>query len=312
MIDRLRPAALLLAAVTAVTSSPSESEVHVQPVAAPTFSEMPKSIPLWADGAPGSEGQTSPMKAYWESYGPPGATTWYAVVTNINTPSIVPFLPQSETATGAAIVVCPGGGHRFLALEHEGYAVGKWFSEHGVAAFVLEYRLANAPGSKYLVNVHSLMDAQRAIRTVRSRAGEWKIDPTRVGIVGFSAGGEVAALAATQFSSPVKGSSDAVDELDCHPSFQGLFYPGLPTPVPVPNAQTPPAFLCGAFDDGFHLTTPMVRYYISLANAGVPTELHVYMKGGHGFGIRDQDRPVYSWMPLFASWLGTLGKPAGP
>jgi acetyl esterase/lipase len=312
MIDRLRPAALLLAALAAVASSRGETEVHVQPAADPTFSEMPKSIPLWADGAPGSEGHTSPMKAYWESYGAPGATTWYAVVTNINTPSIVPFLPRPEKATGAAIVVCPGGGHRFLALEHEGYAVGRWFSEHGVAAFVLEYRLANAPGSRYMVNVHSLMDAQRAIRTVRSRAGEWKVDPTRVGIIGFSAGGEVAALAATQFASPVKGSSDAVDGLDCRPSFQGLFYPGLPTPLPAPNAQTPPAFLCGAYDDGFHLTTPMVRYYISLADAGVPTELHVYAKGGHGFGIRDQDRPVYSWMPLFASWLGTLGSPAGP
>jgi acetyl esterase/lipase len=312
MTNRLLLSAVCLAAFTIVTSLPGETEVHVQPAAAPTFSEMPKSIPLWADGAPGSEGQTSPMKAYWESYGVPGATTWYAVVTNINTPSIVPFLPRPEKATGAAIVVCPGGGHRFLALEHEGYAVGKWFSEHGVAAFVLEYRLANASGSKYQVNVHSLMDAQRAIRTVRSRAGEWKVNPALVGIIGFSAGGEVAALAATQFSSPVKGSSDAVDELDCRPSFQGLFYPGLPKPFPVPNAQTPPAFLCGAFDDGFHLTTPMVRYYISLADAGVPTELHVYAEGGHGFGIRDQNRPVYSWMPLFASWLGTLGSPAGP
>jgi endo-1,4-beta-xylanase len=227
-------------------------------------------------------------------------------MTNINTPAILPFLPAAGTGTGAAIVVCPGGGHRFLAMEHEGYAVGKWFSEHGVAAFVLEYRLANAPGSNYNVNVHSLMDAQRAIRTVRSRASEWKVDPARVGIIGFSAGGEVAALAATRFSSPVKGSSDAIDGFDCRPSFQGLFYPGLPKPPPVPDPQTPPAFLCGAFDDGFHLTTPMVRYYISLSDAGVPTEMHIYAKGGHGFGIRDEDRPVYSWMPLFAAWLDTL------
>jgi acetyl esterase/lipase len=312
MTDRLRFAAVLVAVLTNAALSPGETEVHVQPAAPPAFSEMPDAIPLWANGAPGSEGETGPMKAYWESYGVPGSMTWYAAITNINSPSIVPFLPKPETATGAAIVVCPGGGHRFLALEHEGYAVGKWFSEHGVAVFVLEYRLANAPGSKYLVNVHSLMDAQRAIRTVRSRAKEWRVDPTRVGIVGFSAGGEVAALAATQFASPVKGSSDAIDELDCRPSFQGLFYPGLPKPLPVPNAQTPPAFLCGAFDDGFHLTTPMVRYYISLADAGVPSELHVYAKGGHGFGIRNEDRPVYSWMPLFASWVGALKSQVGP
>ena len=311
MINRSLFAVVLLASIWTALPARAETEVHVQPTAAPTFSEMPEAIPLWTGGAPGSEGQTSPMRDYWESYGIPGAMTWYAVVTNINNPSIVPFLPSPGKATGAAIVVCPGGGHRFLALEHEGYAVGKWFSEHGVAAFVLEYRLENAPGSKYSVSVHSLMDAQRAIRMVRSRASEWKIDPARVGIIGFSAGGEVAALAATRFSSPIKGSNDAIDGFDCRPSFQGLFYPGLPKPPPVPDAQTPPAFLCGAFDDGFHLTTPMVKYYISLADAGVPTELHVYAMGGHGFGIRDQDRPVYSWMPLFASWLGTLANPPG-
>jgi endo-1,4-beta-xylanase len=251
----------------------------------------------------------SPLKAYWESYTTTAGSTWYAVVSSINNPSIVPFLPAPGKAAGAAIVVCPGGGHKFLALEHEGYAVGKWFSERGVAAFVLEYRLANAPGSTYQVNVHALMDAQRAIRTIRSRAKEWNVDPSRVGIIGFSAGGEVAALAATQFTNPVKGSADSIDALDCRPDFQGLFYPGLPQPQPVPTAKTPPAFLCGAFDDGFHLTTPMVQYYLKLAEVGVPTEMHVYARGGHGFGVRDEDRPVYSWMPLFAAWLKTLGNP---
>jgi acetyl esterase/lipase len=307
--DRLKLAAIVLAALSAAAGSRAETEVHVQPAESPTFSELPAAIPLWAEGAPGSEGQLSPLKAYWESYSTAAGTTWYAVLSNINNPAIVPFLPPPEKATGAAIVVCPGGGDRFLAMEHEGYAVGKWFSGHGVAAFVLEYRLSKAPGSNYRVNVHSLMDAQRAIRTVRSRAKEWRVDPSRVGIIGFSAGGEVAALAATQFGTPVKGSSDPVDGLDCRPDFQGLFYPGLPHPLPIPNAQTPPAFLCGAYDDGFHLTTPMVQYYLKLAEAGVPTELHVYAQGGHGFGIRDQDKAVYSWMPLFAAWLATVGNP---
>jgi acetyl esterase/lipase len=311
MKDRLRLAALVLAGILTSTATRGETEVHVQPPADPTFSELPAALPLWPAGAPGSEGRTTPLKAYWESYTTHAGTTWYAVVTNINNPSLIPFLPAPEKATGAAIIVCPGGGHRFLAMEHEGYAVGKWFSDRGVAAFILEYRLANAPGSTYRSNVHALMDAQRAIRTVRSRAKEWNVDPARVGIMGFSAGGEVAALAATQFGTPVKGSDDAIDALDCRPDFQALFYPGLPHPLAAPTAQTPPAFLCGAFDDGFHLTTPMVQYYLKLAEAGVPTEMHIYSQGGHGFGIRDEDRAVYSWMPLFASWLSTLGNHPG-
>jgi acetyl esterase/lipase len=309
MTDRLRFTAIVLTALCSATLSRAEAEVHVQPAADPTFSEMPPAIPLWQAGAPGSEGQTSPMKAYWESYKTATASTWYAVVSNINNPSITPFLPAPGTATGAAVVVCPGGGHRFLALEHEGYAVGKWFSDHGVAAFILEYRLAKSPGSTYEVNVHSLMDAQRAIRTVRSRAKEWNVDPARVGIIGFSAGGEVAALAAARFDNPVKGSADPIDSLSCRPDFQGLFYPGLPHPQPEVSAKAPPAFLCGAYDDGFKLTTPMVQYYLKFAEAGVPAEMHIYAKGGHGFGIRDENRPVYSWMPLFATWLTNLGSP---
>jgi acetyl esterase/lipase len=310
-MDRLKFTAMLVSALCATALTRAETEVHVQPAADPTFSELPPAIPLWAAGAPGSEGLTSPLKANWESYSTAAGNTWYAVLTNINNPSIIPFLPAPQKATGAAVIVCPGGGHHFLAMEHEGYAVGKWFSEHGIAAFVLEYRLAEAPGSTYKVGVHSLMDAERAIRTVRSRSREWSVDPARVGIIGFSAGGEVAALAATQFATPIKGSADSIDALDCRPDFQGLFYPGLPHPQPVPTPRTPPAFLCGAYDDGFHLTTPMVQYYLKLAKAGVPTEMHVYAKGGHGFGIRDEDSAVYSWMPLFATWLTTLAIPSG-
>jgi endo-1,4-beta-xylanase len=235
----------------------------------------------------------------WENY----ATTWYAVITNIQVPALLPFLPPPGQATGAAVIVCPGGGHAFLAMEHEGYAVGSWLAAHGVAAFVLEYRLAKAPGSRYSVEVHSLMDAQRAIRTVRGRAREWNVNPAAVGIMGFSAGGAVAALAAARFATPVAGSHDPIDALDCRPDFQALFYPGLPTPPPQPTRAMPPAFLCAASDDGFGLARPMVAYYAALVAAGVPAELHVYAHGGHGFGIRDQDRAVYSWMPLFMTWL---------
>lgn len=309
MITRLRIAAIVLIASTIGPGVRGEPEVHVLPTSDPTFTELPPAIPLWQGGAPGSEGLSSPLTMRWENY----ATTWYAVVSNINTPALIPFLPPADRATGAAVVVCPGGGHRFLAMEHEGYAVGKWLSEHGVAAFVLEYRLAQAPGSHYSVAVHSLMDVQRAIRTVRSRAREWNVNPASVGVMGFSAGGEVAVRAATQSDKPVPGSSDDIDRQDCAPNFQALFYPGMPPAPPAPSSRTPPAFLCGASDDGFGLTPGLVQFYTALTAAGVPAELHVYARGGHGFGIRDEDRAVYSWMPLFMAWLkggGFLTRPA--
>lgn len=305
--------AFVLAAASLVTrEAPGEPETQVQPTADPTFSELPASIALWAAGPPGSGPQLPAEIMRWESYKGATGMSWYPVVSHISNPSIIPYLPPPDKATGAAVVVCPGGGHRYLAMEHEGHAVGKWLSAHGVAAFVLKYRLANEPGSPYQVGVHALMDAQRAIRTVRSRAREWNVNPAAVGIMGFSAGGEVAALAATQFETPVKGSADSVDALDCRPDFQALFYPGLPGDPLVLSPRTPPAFLCSADDDQFHLTAPMVRLYQGLEAAGVPAEMHVYARGGHGFGIRDQDKPVYTWMPLFMAWLGDQGMLAKP
>jgi endo-1,4-beta-xylanase len=135
------------------------------------------------------------------------------------------------------------------------------------------------------------------------------VHPNAVGIIGFSAGGEVAVLAATRFGQPVAGSHDAIDALDCRPDFQALFYPGLPAAPVAISAGTPPAFLCAASDDQFHLTAPMVRLYQRLEEAGVSTEMHVYASGGHGFGIRDQPKAVYSWMGLFLGWLRERGMP---
>jgi acetyl esterase/lipase len=288
-----------LATVLAATPAAADPEVHVAPTANPTFDMLPPAVPLWPAGAPGSEGHTSPLEMRWERY----ETTWYSVISNVNTPALLPFLPAAGTATGCAVIVCPGGGHRFLAMEHEGYAVAKWLSDNGVAAFILEYRLADAPGSPYSVDVHALMDAQRAIRLVRSRAAAWNLNPAAIGIMGFSAGGEVAAMAATRYATPVKGSSDALDGVDCRPDFQVLFYPGLRHPLPPPTAKSPVAFLCAASDDQLGLTPGLVTYYEALSAAGVPAELHVYAHGGHGFGIRDVNLAVYSWKPLFLTWL---------
>jgi len=307
MINLTRVPGLLLLFALLAAPSFGETDVHVKPTSDPTFSELPPALPLWNGTAPGSEGHTSPLRMRWDNY----ESTWYATITNVNVPAIIPFLPPSDKATHFAVVVCPGGGHRDLAMSHEGYAVGTWLAAHGIAAFILEYRLARAPDSPYTINIHSLMDAQRAIRTVRSRAAEWNVDPHHVGIMGFSAGGEIAALAATEFDNPVKGTSDAIDAVDCRPDFQALIYPGLPKILPTPPANTPPVFFCGAHKDEGHLT-PMVQYYIKLSEAGVSTELHIYSTGNHGFGIRDLDMPAYSWMGLFKTWLGTLGAGAAP
>src|SRR5262249_17539223 len=136
----------------------------------------PEEILLWPNGAPGSEGQTAPEKIT--------ETGGVRRVSSIHRPSITAHLPSKETATGAAVIVLPVGGHQYLAIDNEGHAVAQWLADRGVAAFVLKYRLAREPGSSYKVDVHSLQDCQRAIRLVRSRANEWKLDPHRIGIIG--------------------------------------------------------------------------------------------------------------------------------
>src|SRR6187399_3327832 len=149
-------------------------------------SAQEKEILLWPNGAPGSEGKTSKEKIRI-------AETGDHVVSNIHFPSLTIYLPDKNAATGTAVIVAPGGGHRELWIDHEGYDVAAWLRDHGIAAFVLKYRLARETNSTYKVDVHALADAQRALRLVRSRAEEWHIDPSRVGIMGFSAGGELAA-----------------------------------------------------------------------------------------------------------------------
>src|SRR5580692_9154812 len=151
-------------------------------------------IRLWANGAPGSEGKTAK-----EVDEPPTKDHGYFKVTSVHNPSITVYLPPAATATGAAMVIGPGGGHQFLNFDQEGTYVAEYLNSIGVAAFVLKYRLAREPGSTYKVDEHALADAQRAIRLIRSRAEEWHVNPARVGIMGFSAGGEVAALASTRF-----------------------------------------------------------------------------------------------------------------
>jgi endo-1,4-beta-xylanase len=262
----------------------------------------PPEVPLWPNGAPGSEGRKGEKEIKNDK--PNGEYT----ITNVHNPSLTVFLPPKEKATGVAVVLAPGGGHRELWMLHEGLNEAKWLSEHGIAAIVLKYRLARDKNSPYKIEVHALQDGQRAIRLVRSRAKEWGIDPKRVGIMGFSAGGEVAALVCNNPDKGKEGADDPVERESCRPDFQALVYPG---PQGVRNQAVtkdmPPAFLLvGDNDNG---QTWLVSHYLALERAKVPAALHVYANTPHGFGFRgvDANKPVSRWLERFEEFLRSEG-----
>ena len=192
-------------------------------------------------------------------------------------------------------------------LEHEGYRVAEWLSSHGVVAFVLQYRLSRATGSIYTVEGTELGDMQRAIRAVRSRSKEWSIDPKRVGVMGFSAGGELAALASTRYDAGRPDASDPAERMSSKPDFQALLYPALPHDTRL-TAETPRAFLvCGALDR-VNISQGLPEFYLALARLHIPAELHVYAGVGHGFGVRSSNpKPVADWPELFLEWMSGQG-----
>src|SRR5690349_21407970 len=179
-------------------------------------------IRLWPNGAPGSEGETAPE--VFQASDNPKLPKRFTVV---HYPSIYVFLPPKEKATGMAVVVAPGGGHSQLVIDKEGWEVADWLNSNGIAAFVLKYRLARAPGSHYTVDRDALADASRAMRTVRTRAAEWGVDPANIGFMGFSAGGEVAALMETRFAAGIANAADGIDRASSRPDFAVIVYPGF-------------------------------------------------------------------------------------
>jgi len=261
----------------------------------------PQVILLWPDGAPGSEGKTAEETVRIAA---PGGDH---VVAGVHHPSITAYLPPEGTATGAAVVIAPGGGHSELWVDHEGYNVAKWLSERGVAGFVLKYRLAREKGSTYKIEGESLADTQRAIRLVRSRAADWGVEPDRIGVMGFSAGGELAALAATRFDNGTEGAPDAIDRVSSKPSFQALIYPAIPRDMQF-SKETPPAFLACGENDRQNISQGLPELYLALKRAGASAELHVYTSVGHGFGLRATTRgPVAQWPERFRDWLEARG-----
>lgn len=262
--------------------------------------EPPAEIPLWPNGAPGSQGKPAKEVVTASANGE-------LRVAGIHNPSITPYLPSKDRATGLAILVIPGGGHRLLAITHEGYNVGEWLRDRGIAAFVLKHRLAREAESTYRIEVESLADTQRAMRLIRSRAAEWGIDPTRVGALGFSAGGELVTMASVRYDGGSPASADPVERQPSKPDFQALIYPGRSADI-QPTKDSPPAFLVAAYNDRTDISEGLAEAYVRFKRSGVPAELHMYSTGGHGFGQRaSNERPVGKWLVRFEEWLADSG-----
>src|SRR5579863_10458556 len=252
---------------------------------------------LWSGGAPGSEGETAPE--VFQASDNPKLPKKFTVV---HYPSIYAFLPPKGKANGMAVVIAPGGGHSQLVIDKEGWDIADWLNRNGIAAFVLKYRLARAPGSHYTVDGSARADAARAMRTVRLRAKEWDVDPARIGFMGFSAGGEVAALIETRFDKGNDSATDAVERVSSRPDFAVVVYPGFkPGAITVPK-DAPPTFLVCADDDRSHVVTT-VNLYLDLEKQNVSSEMHIYTSGGHGFGIRPSPKPVSTWTDRLDQWL---------
>jgi acetyl esterase/lipase len=253
-----------------------------------------------------------------------GTIEWMERVTR--SPAITPFLPEPDRRGGAAVVICPGGGYAGLAMEKEGLEVARWMQARGIVGIVLRYRCGGGKNQQPV----PLMDAQRAIRMVRSRAEEWGVDPERVGILGFSAGGHLASTAATMFDEGESNSNDPIARFSSRPDFAVLVYPVISMAEGVGHggsrqnllganadialverwstdrqvtAKTPPTFLVHASDDEGVLVKNSLLFYEALVAHNVPAELHVYEVGGHGFGMLRGDRPADRWPEQLEPWL---------
>ena len=273
------------------------------------FAVGPEPLPLWPDGAPQAQGTD-------ES----------------DTPTIRAYLPQElegGKATGAGVVICPGGGYGILAMDHEGHQLAKWFQRNGVAGFVLRYR--HAPKYRHPVPME---DAQRAIRYVRANAETFQIDSSRVGIMGFSAGGHLASTIATHFDAGHAEAEDPIDRFSCRPDFAALCYPVISLTAPYahkgsgrnlfgPDADaakletlsnnlhvtsdTPPTFLFHTAEDKGVDAQNSLEFFMALRKAGVPAEMHIYQDGPHGVGMAPADPAVFGWKDRLLDWLRASG-----
>ncbi len=268
-------------------------------------------IPIWPGAAPDAIKMDGPEKTSKGEGLIAGKTVLSA--TNISQPTITIFSPEGKN-TGAAVIVFPGGGYKILAMDLEGTEVCKWFASRGITGVLLKYRVPNK--GSYPKSPVALQDAQRAMGIVRSRAAEWQIDPHKIGVLGFSAGGHLAAAISTHFDRRLYAPVDEADKVSCRPDFAVPIYPGhlwinqekfeLNPAVPV-TRQTPPTFLLQAENDPVDPPEHALVYYRALKKSGVPVEMHLYAEGGHAFGLRRTKHPISAWPTLVETWLTTIG-----
>jgi acetyl esterase/lipase len=273
--------------------------------------EKPLTVDVWPGAAPGEKGDIGEEKLLPNQGGKPVQR-----LSNVSKPTVAVYKPEKDKDTGAAVLICPGGGYSILAMDLEGEEIAQWLNSIGVTGIVLKYRV---PARKDRPKHEApLQDAQRAISLVRSHAKEWGIAPERIGILGFSAGGHLAAAASTNFDKRHYDPIDAVDKIDCRPDFTVLVYPaylmakdgGLSPEIRV-DAKTPPTFFVHANDDGISAANS-VTMYLALRGVKVPAELHIYASGGHGFGLRPTSHASSTWPQRCEQWMkgqGLLGKP---
>jgi acetyl esterase/lipase len=267
--------------------------------------EAPQTLDVWPAKPPGNPDQ-------------PAAEKWDGKkVTNVLIPTLAIYRPEKSKDTGVAVIVCPGGGYKVLMMSYEGEDVAKWLTQIGITGIVLKYRVpAPADVEKYLP---ALQDAQRSISLVRSKSKQWGLDESKIGILGFSAGGHLVVVACTNSDKRAYDPIDAIDQVSCRPDFGVAIYPGgvikkgtageLSPEIRI-SKQTPPMFIAQAGDDPG--SDNSVYLYLALKHAGLPVELHMYTQGGHGFGIKPTGKPSATWTERCQEWMRSEGilKPA--
>lgn len=268
-------------------------------------------LPLWPGAAPGAPANLPPEVDTTTPKDNLIAGRPLIRLGNVSVPTLTVYQPKGAKS-GAAVVVFPGGGYQILAIDLEGTEVCDWLNAAGVTCVLVKYRVPNT--GPYPKSAAALQDAQRAVGLVRAHAAEWGIDPKRVGVLGFSAGGHLSAAVSTHYDKRLYDAVDAADALSCRPDFAVVVYPGylalaeqnMATNAEIrPTADTPPTFIVQAEDDPVHVENA-TNYFLQLKQAKVSAELHIYAEGGHGYGLRPTALPVTRWPQLVETWLHTI------
>ena len=278
-------------------------------------------MPIWPGAAPDAQSVAGPETAATTGKESLVAGRPWVYVGRVSQPTITVYAPK-ETNTGAAVIVFPGGGYEILAIDLEGTEVCDWLTSRGITCVLLKYRVPgeglHPKSGPYPKSPMALEDAQRTLGLVRFHAAEWHIDPHKIGVLGFSAGGHLSAAMSTHFEKRLYPPVDAADKQSCRPDFAVAIYPGhlslaanslaLNPDIRIHvTRQTPPTFLLQNEDDHVDRVEDSLSYYSALKKAGVPVEMHLYAQGGHAFGLRRTKFPATAWPQLVETWLRTIG-----